>query len=134
MSRLQAQRGRVGPIAQTDTPQGGRFLRRSEAEAEVGGLVSDRIMRRISACGAHKLICMSRTHHIALTSAQRRRLERIAEERHVPVGALVRDAIDLYIASSCLSPRQAADCLFALEAPTAEWAVMKEGIQREAIA
>ena len=96
--------------------------------------MSDRIMRRISAVGTHKLTCMSRTHHIALTSAQRRRLERIAEERNVLVDALVREAMDQYIASSWLSPRQAADCLFGLEAPTAEWAVMKEEIQRGAIA
>ena len=113
-------------------PLGGRFLRRSEAEAEVGGLLSDTEMHRTSAFGTHSLTCMSRTHHISLTTAQRRRLERIAEERHVPVRALLREAIDLYIAIARMSPRRAADCLFALEAPTAEWEIMKEEIQRGA--
>ena len=77
---------------------------------------------------------MSRTHHVGLTSAQRRRLERIADARHVLVDALVQEAIDLYIASSCLSPRQAADYLFALEAPTSEWEMMKKEIIHGAIA
>jgi hypothetical protein len=58
----------------------------------------------------------------------------MAEERLVPVGALVREAIVLQIASSFISLRRAADYLLGLEAPTPEWAVMKEGIRRGATA
>ena len=48
------------------------------------------------------------------------------------MGALIREAIDAYTVPAGRSRREAADLLLELEAPTADWAAMKEEIQRGA--
>ena len=79
-------------------------------------------------------MCMlSERTQVLLTPAQRRRLERLAEARRLSMGALIREAIDAYTVPAGRSRREAADLLFGLEAPTADWEVMKEEIQRGAI-
>ena len=78
-------------------------------------------------------MCMlSERTQVLLSPAQRRRLERLAEERQISMGALIREAIDSYTVPATRSRRAAADLLYSLDAPVGDWEVMKEEIQRGA--
>ena len=80
-------------------------------------------------------MCMlSERTQVLLTPAQRRRLERLSEERHISMGALIREAIDSFTVPAGRSRREAAELLFSLEALVGDWEVMKEEIQRGATA
>lgn len=70
---------------------------------------------------------------VLLTSAQLRRLERIAEERQISIGALIREAVDAYTVPGSRSKREATETLFSLSAPVAEWETMREEILRGAV-
>lgn len=69
---------------------------------------------------------------VLLTREQRARLERIAAHRGVSVGAVIRDAVDLLTEPRRRSRIEAAQSLFAMEAPVDDWEVMEEEIIRAA--
>lgn len=74
-------------------------------------------------------MCMySERTQVLLSPSQRRRLERIAVEKGMSIGAVVRDAIDRYTAPRARPARDAMEVMFALEAPTADWEQMKAEI------
>lgn len=74
-------------------------------------------------------MCMySERTQVLLSPSQRRRLERIAVEKGLSIGAVVRDAIDQYTAPRTRPARDAMEAMFALEAPTADWEEMKAEI------
>ena len=75
---------------------------------------------------------LSERTQVLLSPAQRRRLERLAEERQISMGALIREAIDSYTVPAGRSRRDAAELLYSLDAPVGDWEVMKEEIQRGA--
>jgi hypothetical protein len=70
---------------------------------------------------------------VLLTPEQRARLERLAARQGRSIGALVRDAVDAYTAPRAQPPAQAAEALFALQAPVDEWERMKAEIARGAL-
>jgi hypothetical protein len=74
----------------------------------------------------------SQRTQVLLSPGQRRRLERIAVEKGMSIGAVVRDAIDQYTAPRARPARDAMEAMFALGAPTADWDEMKAEILREA--
>ena len=55
-------------------------------------------------------------------------LKREARQRAVPVSQLVREAIELLLDQDRQSRRQAAEALFAVHAPVADWKTMKREI------
>lgn len=65
---------------------------------------------------------------VLLTPEQRARLERIAAQRGISLGAAIREAIDTYGAPPARSRADALDALFQLEAPVDEWDTMKREI------
>lgn len=69
-----------------------------------------------------------------LTRDQRERLERMADERGVSIGALIREAIDRYLPPRTRSPREALAALRHLSLPVGDWDAMEreiiEGAQR----
>lgn len=67
---------------------------------------------------------------VLLTPAQRSRLERIAAERGISVGAVIRQAIDALVGRPQLSREEAARRLLAMEAPVDDWEIMEEEIIR----
>jgi hypothetical protein len=69
---------------------------------------------------------------VLLSKAQRRRLESKAAEERQSIGAVIRDAIDAYTGSSGRTRREAADSLLSINAPVADWDVMKSEITRGA--
>jgi len=71
---------------------------------------------------------------VLLTPAQRRRLQRIAEERRMSVGALIRDAVDAYLVPTARPRSEALSDLIAIEAPVGDWETMKAEILRGATA
>lgn len=76
-------------------------------------------------------MCMlSERIQVLLTPDQRSRVERIARERHLSVGAVVREAVETYIAPR--SREGALRALLALDAPVADWEKMKAEILRGA--
>ena len=75
---------------------------------------------------------LSERTQVLLTPAQRRRLERLAEERQASMGSLIREAIDAYTVPASRSRREAAASLLSLEAPVGDWDQMKEEILRGA--
>lgn len=78
-------------------------------------------------------MCMySERTQVLLSPSQRRRLERIATEKGMSLGAVVRDAIDQYTAPRTRPARDAMEAMFALGAPTADWEGMKAEILRGA--
>lgn len=78
-------------------------------------------------------MCMySERTQVLLSPSQRRRLERIAAEKGISIGAVVRDAIDQYTAPQARPARDAMEAMFALEAPAADWQDMKAEILRGA--
>ncbi len=70
---------------------------------------------------------------VLLTPAQRQRLQRLADQRSMPVGALIREAIDAYLTPQSRSRRQALDDLYSLEAPVSDWETMKSEIEAGAL-
>ncbi len=66
---------------------------------------------------------------VLLTSSQRQRLQRLADHRSIPVGALIREAIDAYLSSVGRSRRRALVDLYSLEAPVSEWETIKSEIE-----
>lgn len=66
---------------------------------------------------------------IRLPSEKLRVLRQEARKRGVSVAQLVRDAIDFLLEEDIRACLQAAESLFKLEAPVAEWEVMKKEIE-----
>lgn len=56
-------------------------------------------------------------------------LRQEAERRGIPVAQLVREAIDLLLKEDRQARLNAAEALFQVEAPTADWAQMKREIE-----
>ena len=80
-------------------------------------------------------MCMlSERTQVLLTPAQRKRLERLSEDRQLSMGALIREAIDAYTVPAVRSRSEAAELLYSLEAPVDDWEVMKDEILRGATA
>ncbi len=74
---------------------------------------------------------LSARMQLLLTEEQRGRLRRRAREEGVSVGALVRQAVDAYLAGP-VPPATRTDALrrlYALEAPVADWDNMKAEIE-----
>lgn len=69
---------------------------------------------------------------VLLEPEQRKLLERMAKRRGVSVGAIVREAIEAYVAPRDRSRSQALEALLALKAPVDDWEVMKAEIERGA--
>ena len=65
---------------------------------------------------------------VLLSRAQRERLEALARRRDASMGAVVREAIEAYIAPSDRTPHEALAELFALSAPVDDWEAMKAEI------
>ena len=70
---------------------------------------------------------------VLLTPTQRERLERIAVRERRSLGAVIRDAIDAYTLPRARPRHEAAQSLFAQNAPVADWEVMKAEIERGAL-
>ncbi len=71
---------------------------------------------------------------VLLTPMQRSRLERIAGDRQMSVGAVIREAIDAHTRPVTRSRRAAAEALFAVNAPSPDWVEMKREIEEGAVA
>ena len=67
---------------------------------------------------------------VLLSPAQLARLKRVARREGKSVGAVIRDAVDAFIGAEPDKRRQALEALFAMEAPVADWEVMKAEIER----
>lgn len=67
---------------------------------------------------------------VLLTPEQRARVERIAAQRGISVGAVIREAIDAQTAPRRRSREEALRSLLAQEAPVDDWEVMEEEIIR----
>ncbi len=73
---------------------------------------------------------LSERVQVLLTPDQRSRVERIARERRLSVGAVIREAVETYIAPR--SREEALRALQALNAPVADWETIKAEILRGA--
>jgi predicted transcriptional regulator len=71
---------------------------------------------------------LSERTQVLLTKEQRARLDRIAADRHMSLGAVIREAIDAYAAPRGKSRGEAVDRLASLGAPVADWETMKREI------
>ncbi len=69
---------------------------------------------------------------VLLSRDQRERLERLAAERGVSVGALIREAIDRYLPPRRRSRREAFAEIRRLRLPVADWPTIEEEIVRGA--
>lgn len=69
---------------------------------------------------------------VLLTPEQRTRVERLAAERRISVGAVIREAIDAYAAPRRKSRREAFERLAAIGAPVSDWERMKAEISHGA--
>ena len=79
-------------------------------------------------------MCMfSERTQILLSPGQRQALERLAEERQSSMGAVIRAAIDAYLAPTRRDRRAALDQLFSVGAPAPDWDTMKKEIQAGAL-
>jgi hypothetical protein len=67
---------------------------------------------------------------VLLTPQQRARLERIAKQRGVSVGAVIREAVDALTEPRRRSREEAYRALIAMQAPVDDWEVMEEEIIR----
>ena len=67
---------------------------------------------------------------VLLSKEQVRRLRRIATDEGRSLGAVIREAVDAYVAPDLDRRRQALLALLAMEAPVADWEVMKAEIER----
>lgn len=75
---------------------------------------------------------LSERTQVLLTPEQRARLERLAVERGTSIGALIREAVEAYTRPHGRSRKDAAQALFALGAPVADWEIMKAEILQAA--
>jgi len=71
---------------------------------------------------------LSERTQVLLTPSQRALLERIAVREQRSLGAVIRDAIDAYTLPRSRPRDEALQSLFRLEAPVADWEVMKAEI------
>lgn len=71
---------------------------------------------------------LSERTQVLLTPEQRERIERLARERGISVGAVIREAVDAHTLPGQTGRETAADNLFRLDAPVADWEVMKAEI------
>jgi predicted DNA-binding protein len=69
---------------------------------------------------------------VLLSREQRDRLERLAAERGVSVGALIREAIDRYLPPRTRSRKEAFEAIRALRLPVGDRPAMEEEIVRGA--
>jgi len=76
---------------------------------------------------------LSERTQVLLTPGQRQALERMAEAEQTSVGAVIRAAIDAYLVPERRDRRAALEQLFAVGAPSPDWAVMKKEIESGAI-
>ena len=68
---------------------------------------------------------------VLLSKRQLAEAKRRARREHKSVGAVIRDAVDLYLGTPTDQERQAAlERLFAVNAPVDDWPVMKAQIER----
>ena len=81
----------------------------------------------------HVMQTLSARVPVLLTPEQRARLERLAAQRGISIGALVREAVDAYTVPGTGDRALAMAELFALEAPVAAWETMKAEIERGAL-
>ena len=65
---------------------------------------------------------------VLMTKGQRERLERIAAREGRSVGSVIRDAVDAYTLRRGRPPAEALESLFSLDAPVADWDLMKAEI------
>ncbi len=65
---------------------------------------------------------------VLLSPAQAAKLKRIAQREGRSVGAVIREAIDVFVQPEPDARRRALDSLFSLEAPVDDWEVMKAQI------
>ena len=70
---------------------------------------------------------------VLLTPDQRARVERIAVREGRSMGAVIRDAVDAYTLPRARSRREALSSLTSLNAPVADWEVMKAEIELGAL-
>ncbi len=70
---------------------------------------------------------------VLLSREQRERLERLAAERGVSVGALIREAIDRYLPPRSRSPEEAIAAIRRLSLPVGDWESMEAEIIRGAL-
>ncbi|MFN2568800.1 MAG: hypothetical protein ABR564_04265 [Candidatus Dormibacteria bacterium] len=70
---------------------------------------------------------------VLLSPDQRARLEAVARRRGVALGVVLREAVDAYIPVGSRPRDEALNALFDVDAPTADWDVMKAEIQRGAL-
>lgn len=70
---------------------------------------------------------------VLLSKEQIARLKRVARREHRSVGAVIREAVDAYTAQAADRRQAAIRRLVAMDAPVADWEVMKEEILRGAI-
>lgn len=74
-------------------------------------------------------MCMlSQRTQVLLTPEQRRRVERVAEERGLSVGAVIREAIDRYLPARSRSRREALSAIKDLRLPVDDWPRIEEEI------
>jgi predicted DNA-binding protein len=65
---------------------------------------------------------------VLLSPEQLARLKRMARREGRSVGAVIRDAVDAYSGGTMDRRQEALERLFALEAPVADWDIMKAEI------
>lgn len=73
-------------------------------------------------------MCMSFTERtqVLLTPEQRRRVERMSRHQGRSVAAVIRDAIDLFVAPA--TQDDALETIFELDLPVSDWPAMKSEI------
>ena len=69
---------------------------------------------------------------VLLSVDQRRRLERIANHQGKSVGAVIRDAIELFASDTSLADADDLKTIFSLDLPVGDWSAMKAEIIRSA--
>jgi YD repeat-containing protein len=89
--------------------------------------VSPAIRGRLT-CTWYGMCMHSERTQVLLTPDQRQRLERIAVREGRSLGAVIRDAVDVYTLRRARSPHEALSSLFAIDAPVADWEQMKREI------
>lgn len=70
---------------------------------------------------------------VLLSREQRERLERLAAERGVSVGALIREAIERFLPQRSRSPEEALAAIRRLSLPVHDWESMEAEIVRGAL-
>lgn len=75
---------------------------------------------------------LSERTQVLLSPAQRRRVERLAEERGLSVGAVIREAIDHHLPARTRSRGEALSAIKGLRLPVDDWSRLEEEIIRGA--